>query len=369
MFARRLLLICVLFVLGYNTILAHDDGDEHDHDFTFEYYNLENTLADTGINPACLGKDEAFLPYAHMVAIECDETFMYIRSYSFAEHPMMIGITLSNGQVPVPQMIVEDNFYSVPLNPIKASMPSATVGQGPIAVAINGVMIFNPTQQSGIYTPDTDPYLIGELDECGGHSGRGDDYHYHISPVCLIDELAEVVTDQPIAYALDGYPIYGFTNADGSLPILDECNGETDDDGNYHYHATETFPYINWCFTGEFAMSNQPHPTGIREAEQGRIMSTILITAHYQDDEGWLHMEYTELAGAQRDGAIIYREADAQCFQYQFISDRSTGVVDYDEVHCHRDSLGGGNRGGNGDNPPPNNGNGGNPPPPPPSGN
>ena len=29
---------------------------------------------------------------------------------------------------------------------------------------------------------------VGELDICGGHAGRGDDYHYPISPKCLIEK-------------------------------------------------------------------------------------------------------------------------------------------------------------------------------------
>jgi hypothetical protein len=38
----------------------------------------------------------------------------------------------------------------------------------------------------------------------GGHSGKADDYHYHIAPLHL---QALIGADKPIAYALDGYAI------------------------------------------------------------------------------------------------------------------------------------------------------------------
>ena len=66
---------------------------------------------------------------------------------------------------------------------------------------MNGVPIFNAPNNRG-----EDAFLIGELDDWGGHAGRADDYHYHAAPL----HLQEIVGDAaPIAYALDGYPIYG----------------------------------------------------------------------------------------------------------------------------------------------------------------
>ena len=55
-------------------------------------------------------------------------------------------------------------------------------------MAVNGVPLYSPWDQAAVrnHTLDT-----GELDVCGGHAGRGDDYHYHIAPKCLIDTLGE----------------------------------------------------------------------------------------------------------------------------------------------------------------------------------
>ena len=45
--------------------------------------------------------------------------------------------------------------------------------KGAVAIAPNGVPIFNPLNNTG-----EDAYAIGELDQWGGHCGKADDYHY-----------------------------------------------------------------------------------------------------------------------------------------------------------------------------------------------
>src|SRR5581483_2690573 len=129
-------------------------------------------------------------------------------------------------------------------------------------LAVNGVPIFNALNNRG-----EDSFLIGELDEWGGHCGRADDYHYHIAPL----HLEKIVgRGNPIAFALDGFPIYGLTEADGS-PVgkLDEFNGKFGTDGTYRYHATKTYPYINGGLRGMVQVKGdqiepQPRTTPIR---------------------------------------------------------------------------------------------------------
>ena len=49
-----------------------------------------------------------------------------------------------------------------------------------------------------------------------------------------------------VAYALDGYPIYGTTEPDGSpVKDLDWMGGHEDADGHYHDHATKSYPYLS----------------------------------------------------------------------------------------------------------------------------
>jgi hypothetical protein len=116
--------------------------------------------------------------------------------------------------------------------------------RGAIALAVNGVPIFNPQNNRGELSSE-----IGELDQWGGHCGRADDYHYHIAPL----HLQEIVgRDKPIAYALDGYPIYGLTEPDGSASAdLDTVGGHSNEALGYHYHASDKYPYVIGGFHGE----------------------------------------------------------------------------------------------------------------------
>ena len=175
---------------------------------------------------------------------------------------MMVGITAWQQQVPLPQPYTGDNAWRIPLHPVPAQSPMSTKTnffRGAIALAVNGVPIFNPIKNDG----RTDTFLAGELDKWGGHCGRADDYHYHIAPV----HLQKVVGDnQPIAYALDGYPIYGYQHqGEPGFAALDALNGHKDPQGNYHYHATPTYPYLNGGFYGQVNERNgqvDPQPRG-----------------------------------------------------------------------------------------------------------
>ena len=176
-----------------------------------------------------------------------DEKFFYVESKGIPDHRMMIGITAWQQQVPLAQPYVGDNAWRIPLHPVPARNPQSTQDnflRGAIALAANGVPIFNPLNNRG-----DDSFLFGELDEFGGHCGRADDYHYHIAPVHLQKAVGKGL---PLAYALDGYPIYGYEEPDGSKVVgLDEFNGHEDSQGRYHYHATKTYPYLNGGFHGE----------------------------------------------------------------------------------------------------------------------
>lgn len=213
---------------------------------------------------------ETFEPFAKLNAVKYrqDDDFFYVESNSIPDHRMMVGITAWQQQVPIPQPYFGDNAWRIPLEPVVAKNPMSAKShffRGAIALAANGVPIFNPIKNDG----RTDTLLAGELDEFGGHCGRGDDYHYHIAPTHLQGIVGK---DKPIAYALDGYPIYGYTEPDGSeVQGLDEFNGHSTPQFGYHYHATKTYPYLNGGFHGEVKevdgqVDPQPRAGGVREA-------------------------------------------------------------------------------------------------------
>jgi len=192
--------------------------------------------------------DKSFAKFAPAVKTRSDERNFYVESNGLPDHGMMSGITAWQQQVPLPQKYSGPNAWQFPLFPVPAKEPMSAKSnffRGAIAVAANGVPIFNPIKNDG----RTDTLLAGELDQWGGHSGRGDDYHYHIPPLILLEKLGKSL---PVAYALDGYPIYGLTEPDGTNPKdLDSFNGHSTSKLGYHYHATKTYPYLNGGFHGE----------------------------------------------------------------------------------------------------------------------
>ncbi len=210
-----------------------------------------------------------FDPFVKLKAIRTrwDDRYFYVESNGIPAHPMMVGITAWQQQVPIPQKYIGDNAWRIPLHPVPAKEPAMTKNRflrGAIAIGVNGIPIFNPLNNRG-----DDALLFGELDEYGGHCGRGDDYHYHIAPIHLQETVGK---DQPIAYALDGYPIYGYQDEQApDYAPLDKLNGHKDKAGNYHYHATKTYPYLNGGFYGEVVerdgqVDPQPRAESLRQA-------------------------------------------------------------------------------------------------------
>lgn len=125
-----------------------------------------------------------FEPFSDKVKFRSDNDYFYIESQGMPDHPMMIGIRAWQQQVPIPQYYVGKNAWRIPLKPKLADTPvsaKTNLFRGAIALAVNGVPIFNPIKNDG----KTDTLIAGELDEFGGHCGRADDYHYHVAPVHL----------------------------------------------------------------------------------------------------------------------------------------------------------------------------------------
>ncbi len=209
---------------------------------------------------------EAFQAFAKTVSARVDGPHLVVESNGLPAHEMMVGIRAWQQQVPLPQPFVGQNAWRLPLNRQPADKPISVLSEplrGAIALAVNGVPIF-----CALNNRAEDTYLAGELDNWGGHCGRGDDYHYHIAPVHL---ESQVGVGNPIAFALDGYPILGLTEADGSAPAdLNPFNGHTHD-GHFHYHASKTFPYINGGLHGVVTMRGdqieQPRDSPVRPGQ------------------------------------------------------------------------------------------------------
>ena len=193
--------------------------------------------------------DSAFASFKPAISTTWDNTYFYITSTGLPNHNMMIGITNWQQQVPVSQPYNGTNSWSIPLQPVYATIPLSTktnLMKGAVAVAVNGIPIFNALNNRG-----EDSYKIGELDNWGGHCGKGDDYHYHAAPL----HLSTMNGLKPIAFAVDGFPVYGAKEPDGtSMLALDTCHGHSVTAGNYHYHGTADYPYVIGALKGKVTL-------------------------------------------------------------------------------------------------------------------
>ncbi|MEX0311484.1 MAG: YHYH protein [Tateyamaria sp.] len=188
------------------------------------------------------------------VIVTCTDSHAIITSDTYPDHEMMTGIVGTNEQVPVPA----DYAAPILLQPVPGTSPLTR--DAALGVAVNGVPIYDYTAGGEMTEADLahhqarhDTYQTGQLDVCGGHAGRGDDYHYHVKPTCMMDQMENAGADAIIGWGFDGFPIYGDTNPDGSaIPAgtLDVCNGQPDATFGYRYHTSYDAPYIVQCLMG-----------------------------------------------------------------------------------------------------------------------
>ena len=177
----------------------------------------------------------------------------------------------------------QDYEFRVPAKPRQAAAPTPIPLLGSIGFAVNGIVIFGPNEgpvpaeeQFG------DPIFNAIMDACMGHTAL--EYHYHaMVQRCLSVSVRDGDLSPVLGFGFDGFPIrgpwgcadaectaiiryrsswegvrephqdawdaYEYVEKDGP-EYLDACNGHTGPDGDYHYHATETWPYILGCYAG-----------------------------------------------------------------------------------------------------------------------
>ncbi len=246
--------------------------------------------------------------------IQWDKDFLFIGSNGLPDHGMMVGITAWQQQVPLPQAYVGSNAWRIPLHPVPAQEPALIKGRflrGAIALAANGIPIFNPQNNRGEVSQE-----IGELDQWGGHCGRADDYHYHAAPLHLQTIVGKGL---PIAYALDGYPIYGLTEPDGS-PVgeLDVCHGHETTALGYHYHASTKYPYVMGGFHGEVTEAEgqvDPQPRASPVRPDTPPLRGAVITGFESAGTNSYRLSYT-VAGEKRSVSYTINADGTYPFEY-----------------------------------------------------
>ncbi|MEO1616086.1 MAG: YHYH protein [Planctomycetota bacterium] len=263
---------------------------------------------------------KAFEPFRKTVSTHVEGSFLVVESSGLPDHDMMVGIRAWQQQVPLPQPFTGQNAWRLPIQPRPADKPISVLTEplrGAIALAVNGVPIF-----CALNNRSEDTYLAGELDQWGGHCGRGDDYHYHIAPIHL---EAQVGVGNPIAFGLDGYPILGLTEADGSEPTdLDSFNGHAHD-GHYHYHASTKFPYVNGGLFGVVTLDGdqiqQPKDSPVRPGQSPLRGATI--TGFHRDGDAF-SVTY-EVAG--QEAQVNYKLLDSDRVEFTYVSTAGDAVT------------------------------------------
>ena len=247
----------------------------------------------------------SFAPFKPKVRYYSDSTYFYEESDGMPDRTLMpnlmVGITSWQQQIPLPAAYfahntnpansgsagyLQPNYWRIPLVPVPAASPISLTGnflRGAVALSADGIAIFNPRNNTGAFSA-----AIGELDVYGGHCGKGDDYHYHTFPTHLTPILGN---SKPIAWALDGYPVYGYVEPDGSPMLALDSDGGHDHGGyGYHYHARGTYnsttnswtpssPYMMNAMHGtvvnyESQIDPQPSASGLRGDNTGGYTAT-----------------------------------------------------------------------------------------------
>lgn len=161
----------------------------------------------------------------------------------------------------------------LPLNPTYSETVTDT-NLGMIGVVVSGAQLFNdyedPNRTFVAVNDNFDIAGVDFLDACNGHplalNVGGGNYHYHGVPYCITDDL-DVAGEHSriLGYLLDGFPVYGPQDVDGTKVTgadLDECNGHNGPtpehpNGIYHYHLKDDkSPYTPNCYHGEVTVTS-----------------------------------------------------------------------------------------------------------------
>ncbi len=271
-------------------------------------------LQSTITNPLTI--DSAFTPFKPGVTTNWDTTWFYVSSCHNPSHPMMAGITAWQQQVPIPQTYTGNNSWQIPLNPVLADTPVAVspahFTRGAVAVAINGIPIFNPYTNTG-----ADAFLTGQLDNWGGHCGRADDYHYHIAPMTLYNQTA---SNNAIAYALDGFAVYGTVEPDGSARMALDTNNGHFWHNVYHYHGVPSAPYMIGYMVGKVTEDTthqiipQPHANPVRGG-QTPLNGAVITNCQPNGNNNGYNLSYTLNSNTD---SLVYSWTNTGVYTFKF---------------------------------------------------
>ncbi|MEM1130745.1 MAG: YHYH protein [Pseudomonadota bacterium] len=189
------------------------------------------------------------------------------------------------------QAISGENFaFFVPIAPVAQDTPTAIRDMPGAGVALDGVRLNGPAPYDDI----VQALNVAPFDDCGGHVNPFNGYHYHFATDCL--HRVEVSSDHApmIGLSLDGFGIFRRLDNLGHAPVdLDECGGHSDGGLDYHYHAAPVGTNaIIGCLKAQLGCaaeggtqtcdaSNVPPPPRVETAPSGGVQPLV----HAHDDQ------------------------------------------------------------------------------------
>lgn len=212
-----------------------------------------------------LVENDRFVP--DNVVLNFTKTHLVVHSHNLPNHPTAVFPDVARVLDGNPHYICEQkSTWYVPLVPQVNPQRRALTGietrfvlpPGPIGVAVNGVVFFDP------YDADAVPALW-RLDRCCGHPSPLSQYHYHKYPVCVKSPWVDDGTSHSplIGFAFDGFPVYGPYESSGVMAKdvkenpLNEFNLHADEHRGPHYHVTPgKFPHIIGGYWGKMERLN-----------------------------------------------------------------------------------------------------------------
>lgn len=385
----------------------------------FDSESLSNDLhVPSSASTSCEEKTAHFNEYSRVHdSLECDEASNQMNIVSHissglkteeAEQQLQVGVSSWIGRLSLPSqegsvIRITPSFLTGENNNLSCD------GTGVLGMTVDGQIILPYYKQAdgvsgntcgeadGLDYADRDTVVLGEVDQCYGHSPNGEGYHLHGAPICLMD-----VHDpsKPIAYMSDGIPLYfgegggTITNTthaqttskavtdnnygagqyehldyrpsdvvDGSNP-LNACNAyDLNGDGavsGYVYYTSKDAPYTIGCFMGEElpSVNNFPVERTRLETERtgwaGQTLGDAMdvdVLANYTGTLNGLTYNITEVfvnssnsfltAGdtAQvfwrilSEGDTGYQE-NSTCFKFVYRADSENESADESETIC-----------------------------------
>ena len=195
--------------------------------------------------------------------------FFYVESNGIPDHPMMVGITAWQQQVPLPQTYTGDNAWRIPLHPVPRE--AADVGEGRTSSGARSrwrsTACRSSTRSRTTATP-TPCWPASSTSSAATAAG----------PTTTTTTSPRSISNRrPARGSRSATPSTAMPSTATTSPTgrrrsrLDVFNGHEDAQRGYHYHATKTYPYLNGGFHGEVTerggqVDPQPNAQPVRPA-------------------------------------------------------------------------------------------------------